>query len=53
MNDNLDKNTAVVKLTSYQPLKAELEDNVSVDATPEALADCIGRTVTTTMPKPD
>ena len=50
MNDKLDKTAAVVKPTSYQPSKAELEEDMSVDATPEALADCIGQTVATTKP---
>ena len=50
MTDKPDKTTAVVKPTSYQPSKAELEEDVSVDATPEQLADCIGRTVATTKP---
>ena len=53
MNDKLDKTTVVVKPTSYQPSKAELEEDVSVDATPEAVADCIGRTVATTKPTGD
>lgn len=39
------KVTAHVKPYSYQPSKAELEEDVSIDATPEALADCLGRTV--------
>ena len=39
-----------VKPSSYQPSKAEMEEDVSVDATPEALADCIGRTVAVTKP---
>ena len=34
-----------VKPHSYRPSKAELEEDVGVDATPEGLAECIGRTV--------
>ena len=39
-----------VKPTNYQPSKAELEEDMSIDATPEAVADSIGRTVATTKP---
>lgn len=53
MNDKLDKTTVVVRPTSHQPSKAELEEDMSVDAAPEALADCIGRTVATTKPTAD
>ena len=53
MIDKPDKTTVVVKPTSYQPSKAELEADVSVDTTPQAVADCIGRTVATTKQKPD
>ena len=40
-----DRTTVQVRPFSYQPSKAELEEDVSVDATPEVLADCLGRTV--------
>ena len=40
-----EKRRIPVKPYSYQPSKAELEEDVSVDATPEALAECLGRTV--------
>ena len=42
---NGEKRRIPVKPYSYQPSKAELEKDVSVDATPEALAECLGRTV--------
>ena len=45
------KTVVPVKPYSYQPSKAELEEDVSVDATPEALAECIGRTVAIPKPK--
>ena len=35
---------------SYQSSKAEMEEDMSVDATPEELAACIGRTA---VSKPD
>ena len=50
MTDAPAKTPVTVKPSSYQPSKAELEEDVSVDATPEALADCIGRTVAVTKP---
>ena len=43
-----DRTTVQVRPFSYQPSKAELEEDVSVDSTPEALADCLGRTVAVT-----
>lgn len=51
MNDTPEKTPVTVKPSSYQPSKAELEKDVSVDATPEALADCIGRSVAVTKPQ--
>ena len=51
--DATDKIKVQVRPYSHQPSKAELEDDVSVDATPEALADCLGRTVAVTKPDTD
>ena len=48
MTDVPEKTAVTVKPSSYQPSKAELEEDMSVDATPEALADCIGRSVAVT-----
>ena len=48
-----DRTVVQVRPFSYQPSKAELEEDVRVDATPEALADCLGRTVATTKPDVD
>ena len=45
------KTTVGVRPFSYQPSKAELEEDVSVDTTPEALADCLGRTRAVTAPE--
>lgn len=53
MTDAPEKTPVTVKPTSYQPSKAELEEDVSIDATPEAVADCIGRTVATSKPSAD
>ncbi|MDE0380463.1 MAG: hypothetical protein OXI20_14590 [Rhodospirillales bacterium] len=44
----LAKRVVRVPPTSYQPSKAELEEDMSVDATPEELARCLGRTVAVT-----
>ena len=41
----LPKRTIQVPPYSYQPSKAELEEDMSVDAMPEELATCLGRTV--------
>ena len=49
--DTQAKTAVRVKPSSYQPSKAELEEDMSVDATPEALADCIGRSVAVTKPQ--
>ena len=36
-----DKPTVRLKRSSYQPTKAELEEDVSIDATPEAVARAV------------
>ena len=53
MSEKVDRSAAerdrpVVKLrpSSYKPTKAELEEDVSVDATPDEVARAITRTVT-------
>ena len=53
MSDTPTKTVLPVKPYGYQPSKAELEEDVSVDATPEALAECIGRTVAGPKPEGD
>ena len=42
---SIGKTVAEVSPFAYQPSKAELEADVSVDADPEALAECLGHTV--------
>lgn len=37
--------TVRLKKSSYQPSKAELEEEVRIDATPEELAKALGRKV--------
>ena len=43
--NNGNRPTLKVKPRSYQPTKAELEEDLSVPTTPEHLAKCITRTV--------
>ena len=37
--------TVCIKSSRYQPSKAELEDEIHIDATPEELAKSLGRKV--------
>ena len=48
------KNKSVVKLahSSYQPSKAELEEDVSIDATPEDIARAVLRPVQVVFVEP-
>ena len=48
------KNKPIVKLmhSSYQPSKAELEEDVSIDASPEEIARAVGRQVEVRYTKP-
>ena len=43
--EGLPKRSIRVPPYSYQASKAEMEEDMSVDAMPEALAACLGRTV--------
>ena len=42
---NPDKPTVRIKRSSCQPSKAELEEEIKIDATPEPLARAVGRQV--------
>ena len=42
----IERPAVMIKPASYQPSKAELEEDVSVDATPEELAEAALRQVT-------
>ena len=53
MTDAPEKTAVTVKPFSYQPSKAELEEDMSVDATPDELLDCIGRSMAVTKPDTD
>ncbi len=46
MNDRTEPPTVRVKPHSYQPSKAELDEPVKIDATPEQLAEAVLRPVT-------
>ena len=47
-----DKPVVNIKHSSYQPSKAELEEDVSIDASPEDIARAVGRQVRVRHTKP-
>ena len=52
-NPTLDKPVVQLKPSSYQPSKAELEEDVRIDTTPQALLRAAVADVTLAYPKPD